>query len=160
MPDGAHAAWTNWYRDLLSLMRVNLLEWDLPQFSSGGVSDRTHILSSHPFFVVHHNVINNLTGSTQHEHMAQQEVSLSVLPQTSFGLGSEFLPDINTTTAPLSFASQVDSVVLSSNLFGQHGEIPPPSGFNFNLSLSADNLRNPKPKKRIWEGNSRRAGTS
>lgn len=49
-----------------------------------------------------------------------ENVSLSVLPHTSLSLGAIFLPDINTTIVPLAFASQIDSIVLSSNLFRHH----------------------------------------
>lgn len=100
----------------------------MSHFSSGGFTDRAYNWPTQPFFAVHHNIINNLAGSTHQDHMVQQDVSLSVLPQTS--LGSMVLPDINTTVTPLAFASQVDSTVLSSNLFGHLGEIPPDFSFN------------------------------
>lgn len=57
-----------------------------------------------------------------------------------------FLPDLNTMVAPLTFSSQVDLTVLSSNLLGHHGEILP--GFQFPSPPKRGRPKGSKTKKR------------
>lgn len=67
----------------------------------------------------------NLTGIAHADTAGQQDIYLSLLQQTTLGIGSIFIPDMNTTTVPLTLSSQVDSIIPISTLLGQHGEIPP-----------------------------------
>lgn len=83
---------------------------------------------------MHHNLLINLIGFNHPDSAVQQDISLSLMHQTTLGLGSLFLPDINTTLATLAFSSQVDSTILSSNLLGWQGEISP--GFHFQAPLN------------------------
>lgn len=68
-----------------------------------------------------------------------------MLHHSSLGVGNWFIPDINTKPAPSIFSSQVDSIILSSPLLSQHGEVPP--GFQFAGPPKRGRPRGSKTKK-------------
>lgn len=107
-------------------------EWDRSHYITCVSTERVPTWPHQGFYPLHHNLITNLAGSTHSDLAVQQDISL-------------FLPDINTTPAPFSFSSQVNSFVLNSTLLGKHGDILP--GFQFQAPSNHGRPNGSKTKK-------------
>lgn len=76
---------------------------------------------------------------------SSQDISLPLFQNSSLGVGTILIPDINTTVALMAVFSQVDCVILDSVLLSQHGDVPP--DFHFQAPPKRGRPRGSKSKK-------------
>lgn len=70
-----------------------------------------------------------------------------MLKQTSLGLGNLYLPDINTTIAPVLFSSQGATPHIHTSILDLHDEISP--GFTFSTPAKRGRPKGSKTKKNV-----------
>lgn len=80
-------------------------EWDLSHFSTEGAHDRNQTWPQQHYFHVHNNLFLNVSGTNHADSSTQKDGALSILQQTTLGLRSLFIPDINTTAVLTIFSS-------------------------------------------------------
>lgn len=127
--------------------KTHFPEWDLSHFSAEGFPERGKHWTQQHFLSVHSSLFTNISGPHHAETATSKEGSLAYLQQTSLGLGTLFLPDINTTTAPVIFSTQGEASSIATAHLDQHGEIP--SDFVFQSPPKRGQPKGSKSKKNM-----------
>lgn len=126
-------------------------EWKMAHFASEEMNERGQPWQNKHGFSAHSQMFSHLANHPHVVTTSQKEGDIFALKQTSLGLGTLFIPNINTTVAPVIISSQGSASHICPSLFGQHSEIPPPSPLVLPTppQQKKEGLRGPRLKQ-LW----------